>query len=59
MVARTDDPTGFDALALASVLTLVILVYFISFMHRWKASEGPVLELHVDVVSFFHFVVPR
>jgi hypothetical protein len=54
MVARTNDPTGFDALPLAGVLTLIICIDFISFMHRWKASEGPVLELHIDVVTFFH-----
>jgi hypothetical protein len=60
MIAQTNDPTGSYALSLASVLPLIILIYFISFMHCWKTSEGPVLELHIDIVSFFHlqFSIP-
>lgn len=61
MIARAHDPTGFNAFPLANLLTFIILIYPTCFLHRWKASEGPVLELNIEVVRFFHLVfsIPR
>jgi hypothetical protein len=61
MIARAHDPTGFNAFPLANLLTFIILIYFTCFLHRWKASEGLVLELNIEVVRFFHLVfsIPR
>jgi hypothetical protein len=54
MIAWTHDPAGFNAFPLANLLTFIILIYSNSFLHRWKASQCPVLELNIEVVSFFH-----